>query len=295
MSVDLKGAKNIGFKWAVWSYEKGDWDSVSAEKPDGAPADAIFSMDAAIEMQAKGIEPRRRGGGPAQQAAPPMTQAPYVPPMIPQASPAPTVQRMDKPASFFSLPSAEKLAEQQKIYQAAQAQQEVAAQAQRQPQQPARQASALPTIKPTRAEIITPAVAGGIAMGVIMGIPIANLCVPAWFLGGILATFLLLAESPIRSTLAPEDAAKVGAVAGLVGAVVSLIVSFVAIVFAGEAVISAAGGNSSQLTLLVLNAMGVDNDLDIYFVLFSLVSRAVLFPLFGALGAVLYVRYGRKG
>jgi len=292
MAVDLKGAKNIGFKWAVWSYEKGDWVSVSADKPDGVPSDSVFSIDAAMEMQSNGIEPRRRGG---QQ---PLKMQPYAPPpIIPEQAPAPIVQRSDKPDSFFSLPSPEKLAEQQRAYQEQQAASVARMQAAAAPaqQQPVQRGPALPTIKPTSAEILTPAVAGGIVMGVVMGIPIVNICLPAWLLGGFLAVFLLLAESPIRSTLSPEEAAKVGAAAGVIGAIVSLIVSFVAIVFAGDAIISAAGGNTSQLTMLVLNAMGVDNDLDIYFVIFSLISRLALFPLFGALGAVVYVKYGRKG
>ncbi|MFA6036362.1 MAG: hypothetical protein WC759_05390 [Candidatus Micrarchaeia archaeon] len=295
MAVDLKGAKNIGFKWAIWNPEKGDWASVSADKPEGVPSECVFTIDSAIEMQSKGIEPRRRGGQQKQQPLAPLPQQmPYVPPMIPQQAP-PTVQREDKD-SFFSLPSPEKLAEQQRAYQQQAAYEQMQAQRAAAPVQQAQpRQQLLPTIRPTRAEMITPAVAGGIAMGVIMGIPVLNLCLPAWLLGGFLATFLLLAESPIRSTLAPEDAAKVGAITGVAAAIVSLIVSFVSNVFAGDAIIEAAGGKTSWVTGLALNAMGVSSsNPDIFFTLFLFISRLVLFPLFGALGAVLYVRYGRK-
>ncbi len=127
-----------------------------------------------------------------------------------------------------------------------------------------------------------------------MGIPLINICMPVWFAGGILAAFLLLAESPVKSTLDTREAAKIGAFAGAVGAIVSLLVSFVAIVFIGEAIIEIAGARSSEVTMLALNGMGVDNDLDLLFGAFTLISRLILFPLFGALGAVLYIKYGRK-
>jgi hypothetical protein len=311
MSVDLKGAKKIGFRWAVWSHDKMDWVSVSNDKPD-APADTIFSIDSAMEMNEKGIQPMRRAAPPkpSQQALmPTQMAAPYIPPSVPSA-PSPTVQRADK-NSFFSLPSPEKLAEQQRIYQPPQIPQQPAPAQPRQkaqapePQrkqmpQPAtsqprqmQSQSNLPSMKPTRAEIITPAVAGGVAMGVIMGIPILNLCIPAWLLGGFLAIFLLLADSPIRSTIPPEYAARVGAAAGLVAAVVSLVVSFIAFVFLGDTIIAAAGGNTPG-TMLALNAIGVDDNFDGLFMVFLLISRLVLFPLLGALGAVVYVKYGRK-
>lgn len=302
MSVDLKGAKKIGLKWAVWSHEKADWVSVSPDKPD-APSDSVFSIDSAIEMHEKGIQPMRRAAQhrPAQQPSMNVNAPPYVPAQLPPTPYGPpTIQRADS-KSFFSLPSPDKLAEQQRNYQPPvipqaplQAQ---PLQEQPRPRQPERRMPApvsnLPSMKPTRAEVITPAVAGGVAMGVLMGIPVLNLCIPAWLLGGFLATFLLLADSPIRSTLAPEYAARVGAAAGLVAAFVSLFVSFIAFVFLGDTIIAAAGGNTPG-TMLALNAIGVDDNFDGLFMVFLLLSRLVLFPILGALGAVVYVRYGRK-
>ena len=298
MPIDLAGAKKIGFKWAVWNYEKNEWGSVSIDKPapSQAPSDSIFSIDIAVDMQQKGIMPTRRGAPTqAPAAAPPAAQPPQQPffasPYMPQLpAQSPTVARADS-QSFFSLPSPQKLAEeQQKITQ------QQAAMPQQMGPVPAVRRQELPKIRVSGADIVTPAIAGGIAMGVIMGIPVLNICVPAWLLGGFLATFLLLAGAQVRSTLSTQDAAKVGALTGLVGALVSLIVSFIAVVFIGDAVIGLAGAKESQVAMLALNLMGLATytNLDVLFVLFTLVSRLVLFPLFGALGAVLYVKYGRK-
>ena len=210
-------------------------------------------------------------------------------PQLPGQPPT-TVVRADS-QSFFSLPSPERLAEEQRKIS-----QQQAAMPQMAPAQQAARRQELPKISASTVEMITPAVAGGIAMGVIMGIPVLNVCIPVWLLGGVLATFLLLAGSPVRSNLSVQDAAKIGALTGFVGALVSLIVSFIAIVFIGDAVIGIAGAKESQVNMLALNLMGLATytNLDVLFVLFTLVSRLVLFPLFGALGAVLYVKYGRK-
>jgi len=305
MPIDLAGAKKIGFKWAVWNYEKSEWASVSIDKPAAsqAPSDAIFSIEVAIEMQQKGIIPSRRGAPqrpPAGAQAPPQAAPQALPQQYQQAAPSPYMPQLpgQPPAvvradsqSFFSLPSAEKLAEEQRRIvqqQATMPQQMAAAQVMRRQE--------LPKIRATTTDLITPAVAGGIAMGVIMGIPVINVCIPVWLLGGVLATFLLLAGAPVKSTLSAQDAAKIGALTGLVGALVSLVVSFIAIVFIGDAVIGVAGAKESQVSMLALNLMGLATytNLDVLFVLFTLVSRLVLFPLFGALGAVLYVKYGRK-
>ncbi|MDO8339868.1 MAG: hypothetical protein Q7T16_04390, partial [Candidatus Burarchaeum sp.] len=250
MPIDLAGAKKIGFKWAVWNYEKSEWASVSIDKPAAsqAPSDAIFSIDVAVEMQQKGIIPSRRGAQPqrppAGAQAPPQAPQP-APQQYQQAAPSPYMPQLpgQPPAvvradsqSFFSLPSAEKLAEeQQRIMQ------QQAAMPQRMAAAPVMRRQELPKIRATTTDMITPAVAGGIAMGVIMGIPVLNVCAPVWLLGGVLATFLLLAGAPVKSNLTTQDAAKIGALAGLVGSLVSLVVSFIAIVFIGDAVIGVAG------------------------------------------------------
>ncbi|VVC04662.1 Uncharacterised protein [Candidatus Burarchaeum australiense] len=308
MAIDLAGAKKIGFKWAVWNYEKNEWGSVSIDKPgpSQAPSDAIFSIDVAIEMQQKGVEPARRGKAPPavppqqprqapQQPAQqypqqPPTNAPsqYVPQLPPQG---PTTMRGG--SSFFSLPSPDRAAEQLQApwQQPSMPQMAPAAVA---PAQTV-QRPALPPLRVSGMDLLTPAIAGGIAMGVVMGIPVLNICIPVWLLGGVLGAFLLLAGAPVRSTLTPPDAAKIGAFAGLIGAVVSLIVSFSASVFVGSSVIDLAGAKNNQAVMLALNAMGIaDNVGDVWFVLFLLISRLVLFAIFGELGAVLYVKYGRK-
>ena len=289
MAIDLKGAKKIGFMWAVWDYGREEWSSVSANKPppSQAPSDSVFSIDSAIEMQEKGIGPSKRMTGAEAQPREAVEESPYTPRLPQQGGPA--VVRAD--SSFFSLPSQEQLEAEQRRAPVQERRVAYAAEGAQ-----AAQKQAMPFMNMKRVDVVTPAIAGGIAMGVLMGIPVLNVCVPAWFLGGMLGVFLLLAESPVRSTLAPREAARIGALVGVVGAVVSLLVSFIAIVFVGDAIISMAGGSGSEITMLALNAIGVDgsNDIDLFFAVFTIISRLILFPIFGALGGVLYVKYGRK-
>jgi len=72
---------------------------------------------------------------------------------------------------------------------------------------------------------LKPALIGGVVLGLLSVIPFvsaANVCCCLWaILGGMLATYLYVKNSPTPATAA--DGAVLGGIAGLVGAVISVI------------------------------------------------------------------------
>jgi hypothetical protein len=72
---------------------------------------------------------------------------------------------------------------------------------------------------------LKPALVGGVVLGLLSVIPfvnVVNVCCCLWaILGGMLATFLYVKNSPTPAT--PADGAILGALAGVVGALISLI------------------------------------------------------------------------
>ena len=72
---------------------------------------------------------------------------------------------------------------------------------------------------------LKPAIIGGVVLGLLSVIPFvnfANTCCCLWaILGGMLATFLYVKNSPTRAN--PGDGAMVGGLAGVVGAVISIV------------------------------------------------------------------------
>ena len=72
---------------------------------------------------------------------------------------------------------------------------------------------------------LKPALIGGVVLGLLSVIPVVsavNVCCCLWaILGGMLATYLYVKNSPIPAT--PADGAILGAIAGGVGAVISII------------------------------------------------------------------------
>ena len=72
---------------------------------------------------------------------------------------------------------------------------------------------------------LKPALIGGVVLGLLSVIPFVsavNVCCCLWaILGGMLATYLYVKNSPIPAT--PADGAILGAIAGVVGAVISII------------------------------------------------------------------------
>jgi hypothetical protein len=71
-----------------------------------------------------------------------------------------------------------------------------------------------------------PAIIGGVVLGILSVIPFvnwANICCCLWaILGGVLASYLYIKNSPVPAT--PGDGAILGAMAGLVGAVISVVI-----------------------------------------------------------------------
>lgn len=70
---------------------------------------------------------------------------------------------------------------------------------------------------------LKPALIGGVVIGILSVIPLVSTCCCLWaILGGLLASFLYVKDSPTPAT--PGDGAIVGALAGLVGAIISFVI-----------------------------------------------------------------------
>jgi hypothetical protein len=80
-----------------------------------------------------------------------------------------------------------------------------------------------------------PAIIGGVVIGVLSIIPIVNLgniCCCLWaILGGLLATYLYVKDSPVPASAG--DGAMLGAIAGAVGAVIVIILGIPISIVAG--------------------------------------------------------------
>ena len=80
-----------------------------------------------------------------------------------------------------------------------------------------------------------PAIIGGVVIGVLSIIPIVNLgnvCCCLWaILGGLLATYLYVKDSPVPASTG--DGAMLGAIAGAVGAVIVIILGIPISIIAG--------------------------------------------------------------
>jgi len=75
-----------------------------------------------------------------------------------------------------------------------------------------------------RPGMLVPALIGGVAAGVLSGIPVINCLCCLWIIGGaILASYLLAKDSPV--SLTAGDGAIVGVFTGIVAAVVDLVIS----------------------------------------------------------------------
>ena len=70
---------------------------------------------------------------------------------------------------------------------------------------------------------LKPALIGGVVLGILSVIPFVSTCCCLWaILGGMLASFLYVKNSPVPAT--PGDGAMVGAIAGVVGAIIVLFI-----------------------------------------------------------------------
>lgn len=82
---------------------------------------------------------------------------------------------------------------------------------------------------------LKPAIIGGVVLGLLSIIPIVqlgNICCCLWaILGGVLATYLYVKDSPIPAS--PGDGAILGAIAGVVGGLMAIVIGIPVGIIAG--------------------------------------------------------------
>ncbi|MEM3399311.1 MAG: hypothetical protein QXP42_00595 [Candidatus Micrarchaeia archaeon] len=142
--------------------------------------------------------------------------------------------------------------------------------------------------------MITPAIAGGIAMGILMGIPLLNLSIITWFIGGFLSAYFLKHEA--GGALRVSDGIRVGAICGLFAAFVSTLVSFVISAFFGPAAYGAflapmVKYMSPDNAKLLLQILGLDITPDIFLTIIRFVAATFIFPILGAVGGAIGAKF----
>lgn len=149
-----------------------------------------------------------------------------------------------------------------------------------------------------RPGMLTPALVGGVAAGVLTAFPFLGCLCCLWIIGGaMLAAYLLARNSP--TSLSAGDGAIVGIFTGIVAAVVDSVVS-IPFQAANEEVIRKFMEQISQFThempsgwetWLEKSAAGISPGM----FMLGLVIAAVVFSAFGALGGVIGVSlFGKK-
>jgi len=143
--------------------------------------------------------------------------------------------------------------------------------------------------------MLTPAVVGGIITGTPSGIPFLNFACIIWMLlGGAAASYLLLLKESSKCATAPSklkypDAAFVGAISGIIGGSVAFVFSlFSGVTFWQQMLdLLLANGLDYNAAVALLSIVVVDPQIDLVLLLAKWLVFAVVFPLFGAIGAVL--------
>jgi len=142
-------------------------------------------------------------------------------------------------------------------------------------------------------EMITPAFAGAIIIGLIAGIPVLSLLIFLYPIGGYVAVSLV--REYYERNLNMKDAAKVGAFAGLLGGFfASLLLLIISIFFAENAIMFFRGVLGPENSEWLLTLSGMDPLVSLYTMRFRFLVNMVLCTILGTVGGVLFV-LRRKG
>ena len=141
-------------------------------------------------------------------------------------------------------------------------------------------------------EMLTPAFAGGIILGLLAGIPGLSLLIFLYPIGGYVAAMLVREYYEKRINM--KDAAKVGAFAGLLGGFfASLILLIVSIFFAENAIIFFRGifGPNAEM---ILTLSGMDPAVSLYTMRLKFVVNMVLCTFLGSIGGIIFAILKKK-
>ncbi|VVC72076.1 Uncharacterised protein [uncultured archaeon] len=142
--------------------------------------------------------------------------------------------------------------------------------------------------------MLVPAVIGGIVSGTPSGIPLLNFGCLVWMLaGGAVSVYVLLVKEGLnisgRARVARATAIRTGALSGVFGAGIAFVFSaFSGITFWQQmSGILTSAGLGADYANLILQVIVVDPSLNLAYIFGKLVLLLVIFPLFGAIGALI--------
>ncbi len=138
-------------------------------------------------------------------------------------------------------------------------------------------------------EMLTPAFAGGVVISIVLGIPGINLLLFLIPVGGYLAVALV--RQYYEKVITEQEAAKVGAFAGIIGGIFGILITMIiAIFYANDALMFFRTILDPSAADLVLLLSGLDPYLSLSTLRLRLIANILLGTVFGAIGGVLYTR-----
>jgi hypothetical protein len=157
---------------------------------------------------------------------------------------------------------------------------------------------------PEKPSKLTPALYGGIVMGVISGLPFLNMlncfCCAGVLLGGFLSVFFYTKDlTPAMSPLTSNDSILLGALAGVFGAIIGTALNAIMLLSVGNV----AGEALAEILMGVFESMNIAGQLppeaieqleslkDVGFsgvaIIMNFVQSIIIDPLFGLLGGLI--------
>jgi len=143
--------------------------------------------------------------------------------------------------------------------------------------------------------MVTPAVVGGLVLGLMMTIPIINLVFVLWPIGPIVALSFLLAELGKDATITKEHTIKLGVLTGTFATFFSGAAYFIVNSLAGESLSSMTQPLFQTYlgvdnTVLFLQIIGIDPSLDLLLLAARIILTLPIFILIGSIGAGIGMR-----
>jgi len=142
-------------------------------------------------------------------------------------------------------------------------------------------------------EMLTPAFAGGVIIGILAGIPGLSLLIFLYPLGGYYAAKLV--REYYEKDINVKDAVKVGAFAGLLGGFfASMLLIIISIFFAENAIVFFRSILGTANAVFILTLAGIDPNVSLYTMRIRFLVNMVLCTFLGSIGGLIFAIRRKK-
>jgi len=142
-------------------------------------------------------------------------------------------------------------------------------------------------------EMLTPALVGGIIIGIIAGIPVLSLLIFLYPIGGYVAAGLV--KEYYEKKISAKDAVKIGAFTGIIGGFfASLLLLIISIFFANEIIIVVREIVGTTNATMLLTLSGLDPQVSLYTLRLRFSVNVALCAILGAIGGLIFAIRRKK-